>query len=133
LADVPGLISGAHEGHGLGHRFMRHLLRTRFLVYLVDASDSSGRDPVEDLNVLLDEVEQYGHGLETRPAVVVANKMDIVVGEGRVTDLENACGALGFDLLRISAATGEGTREMVRELARRLQAMPPEAVAGEEA
>jgi GTP-binding protein len=133
LADVPGLISGAHEGHGLGHRFLRHLLRTRLLVYLIDASEASGRDPVDDLKVLLNEVEQYGHGLETRPAVVVANKMDIVVDEGQIADLERASRAMGLDLWRVSAATGEGIRRMVHELARRLQEIPAEAVAGERA
>jgi GTP-binding protein len=131
LADVPGLIAGAHDGQGLGHRFLRHLLRTRFLVYLVDASEASGRDPADDLKVLLHEVEQYGHGLETRPAMVVANKMDIVADDSRVAELESVCRALEFDLLRVSAATGEGTRAMVTELATRLQEISTEVEAGE--
>jgi GTP-binding protein len=133
LADIPGLIAGAHEGHGLGHRFLRHLLRTRYLVYLIDVSEASGRDPVEDLKVLMREVEQYGHGLESRPAAVAANKMDILVDEHRVDGLERAARVKGFALWRISAVTGEGIQRMTKELAARLHKIEAEAVAGERA
>jgi GTP-binding protein len=133
LADIPGLIAGAHEGHGLGHRFLRHLLRTRFLVYLVDVSEASERDPVEGLKVLRREVERYGHGLEARPAAVAANKMDILVDERRVDGLERAARAMGLDLWRISAATGEGVRKMTNDLAARLRGIEAEAVTGERA
>ncbi len=121
LADVPGLISGAHQGVGLGHRFLRHLLRTRVLVYLIDVSEASGRDPVEDLEALRQEVEQYGQGLEVTPAAVAANKIDILGDERRTAALEREARALELDLWRISAVTGEGTQAMIRELARRVR------------
>ena len=78
LADVPGLLPGAHLGIGLGDRFLRHLSRTSVLVYLVDVSEGSGRSPAADLESLLEEVAEFGHGLETKDAVVGANKIDAV-------------------------------------------------------
>ncbi len=128
LADIPGLIEGAHDGQGLGHRFLRHLLRTRFLVYLIDASETSDRDPLEDLQVLRREVEQYGNGLSERPAAVAANKIDIVINEKRLTELEGASQALGLGFWRISAATGQGTKEMILDLARYLRDRTEEEV-----
>jgi GTP-binding protein len=131
LADLPGLISGAHEGQGLGHSFLRHLLRTRFLVYLIDVSEASGRDPVDDLKVLQREIMRYNRGLETRPASVAANKMDILIDERRVSNLEQAARTMGLDLFRVSAVTGEGTRQMMKELARRLRVFSAGTAAGE--
>lgn len=133
LADIPGLIAGAHRGHGLGHRFLRHVLRTRFLVYLIDVSEASGRDPSDDLKVLVKEVEQYGHGLEARPAAVAANKMDILGDARRVDNLERSVRNMGFAFWKISAATGEGVGLMTKELAMRLQKLAAEAAALERA
>jgi GTP-binding protein len=131
LADVPGLIEGAHQGSGLGHRFLRHLLRTRLLVYLIDVSEASGRDPVEDISILRDEVQQYGHGLERLPAVVAANKIDILYDGERVIQLERSSKDAGMELWSISAATGEGTRPLIRRLSRKLRELDLEVQAGE--
>ncbi len=131
LADVPGLISGAHQGAGLGHRFLRHLLRTRFLVYLIDVSEASGRNPVEDLQALQQEVRQYGRGLEGTPAAVAANKIDILGDGARLAALEKAVRSLDLDFWKVSAATGEGTKPMIRELARRIQGAVTDEKLGE--
>lgn len=120
LADVPGLIPGAHAGAGLGDRFLRHLLRTRLLVYFIDVSESSCRNPTEDLTVLREEVRQYGKGLERKPAVVAANKIDILSDPGRLAELGQASSSFGLELWKLSAATGDGTRSFVLHLAGQL-------------
>ena len=131
LADVPGLIEGAHQGTGLGHRFLRHLLRTRLLVYLIDVSEASGREPVEDFRILRDEVRQYGDGLERLPAVIAANKIDILYDGERAIHLEQSAKEAGMELWRISAATGEGTRQLIQRLSRKLRELDLEVQAGE--
>jgi GTP-binding protein len=122
IADVPGLIPGAHRGAGLGHRFLRHLMRTGLLVYFIDVSEASGRDPVEDLRCLMDEVARFGEGLDEKPALVVANKIDILSDEGRLTALESAVQKAGLDLSAVSAATGQGIERLLLAIARRLRA-----------
>ncbi len=121
IADVPGLIEGAHQGQGLGHQFLRHLLRTRFLVFLIDVSEASDSDPVEDFHVLRQEIVRYGQGLEKLPACVAANKLDILTDDQRAAALEEVARSEGLDTWRISAATGQGTKPMIQDLARRLQ------------
>ena len=125
LADVPGLIPGASEGAGLGDRFLRHLSRTAYLVYFVDVSESSGRDPREDLTALRHEIETYGEGMERKPAAVVASKIDALGDAARLTDLERMADELSLPFFAVSAATGEGCREMVASLFRFLQASTP--------
>jgi GTPase len=108
VADVPGLIEGAHSGHGLGHQFLRHIERTKVLIHLVDVSGASGRDPVEDFDIIRRELELYNPELLTKPEIVVANKMDAVDDADRVTRLEARARALQLPFFRISAVTGEG-------------------------
>lgn len=120
IADVPGLIPGAHEGAGLGDRFLRHLVRTRLLLYFIDVSESSGRRPEDDLKALRAEVALFGHGLAGKAAAVVANKMDVLSDEGRVESLRRACRAADLALWTVSAVTGEGVAQVVRKLAARL-------------
>ena len=122
LADVPGLIPGASEGAGLGDRFLRHLSRTAYLVYFVDVSEGSGRSPADDLNVLRREIEAYGDGMERKPAFVVANKIDALENDSRLRLLEDAALGPGLPFFAVSAATGEGCAEMVRDLYHRIQA-----------
>jgi GTP-binding protein len=118
LADVPGLIPGASQGAGLGDRFLRHLSRTAFLVYFVDASEGSGRNPVEDLDVLRAEIEAYGQGMESKASAVAANKIDAVSDRRRLDSLEEAARSHGAPFFAVSAATGEGCREVVKEIYR---------------
>jgi GTP-binding protein len=116
LADVPGLIPGASEGAGLGDRFLRHLSRTFCLVYFVDVSEASLREPVSDLAALRHEIEAYGQGMEQKPAAVAANKIDALSDPGRLERLEREARALGLPFFTVSAATGEGCRDTVQEL-----------------
>src|SRR5712692_4997058 len=113
VADVPGLIEGAHRGLGLGHQFLRHLEPTKLLVHLVDISGASGRDPVDDLNTVRRELELFRPELAAKPQIVAANKIDALDDEGRVSDLCTRARALGLPFFRISAVTGAGVSELL--------------------
>ncbi len=118
VADIPGLIEGAHTGAGLGTQFLRHIERTRLLVHLVDVSDASGRpDPVQDYEVIVGELESFGAGLERKPAVVAASKMDVANAD-KLKALRRFCKAQKLHLYPISAVTGEGIPEMKYAIAR---------------
>ena len=108
VADVPGLIEGAHEGHGLGHQFLRHIERTKVLIHLVDVSGASGRDPGEDFDTIRRELELYNRSLIDKPELVVANKIDAVDEPSRLATLEARAHSLGLPFFKISAVTGEG-------------------------
>ena len=108
VADVPGLIEGAHRGTGLGHQFLRHLARTRILVHVIDMSGETGRDPVADVETIRRELELYLPEFAGRPQIAAANKMDVVTDTADVERLEAHLGALGIPVLRVSAATGAG-------------------------
>ena len=112
VADIPGLIEGAHTGTGLGTQFLRHIERTRLLAHLIDISDASGRpDPVQDFNVILGELASFGAELETKPTIVVASKMD-VANPDKLAKLRKHCKKLRLDLYEISAVTGKGIPEL---------------------
>jgi len=113
VADVPGLIEGAHSGHGLGHQFLRHVERTKVLIHLVDVSGASGRDPVEDFDTLQRELGLYSAGLLEKPMLVAANKIDALDDPTRVERLEARAGALGMPFFAISAVTGRGVPALV--------------------
>jgi GTPase len=108
VADVPGLIEGAHEGHGLGDRFLKHLERTKVLIHLVDVSGLSGRDPVADLDILRRELSLFDAELAAKPQIVAATKIDAVVDETLVGPLEARAHELGLPFFRISAVAGIG-------------------------
>jgi GTP-binding protein len=108
VADVPGLIEGAHRGLGLGHQFLRHLERTKVLIHLVDVSSASGREPADDLDVVRRELELFAPTLAAKPQLVAASKMDALDDETRVSALEARTAALDLPLFRISAVTGAG-------------------------
>jgi GTPase len=115
LADVPGLIEGAHGGHGLGHQFLRHLERTRVLVHLVDVSGASGRVPAEDLDIVRLELERFDAPLAAKPQLVAANKMDAADpadADGQIAALERRAAALGLPFFRISGVTGAGVTDL---------------------
>jgi GTP-binding protein len=124
VADIPGLIEGAHEGHGLGLQFLRHIERTRLLLHIVDVSPASGRDPVEDLKVIEKELASYSETLARRPRLVVANKMDSAQDEARVKSLVSHCRKRRSPCLKISAVTGEGIPELLRKMMAELDKLP---------
>jgi GTP-binding protein len=122
VADVPGLIEGAHRGHGLGHQFLRHLERTKVLVHLVDVSGGSGRDPVADLDTVRNELELFQPTLAAKPQIVVANKIDALdeEHEDAVAALEARASQLGLPFLRVSGVSGKGVPELLEAMWRGL-------------
>jgi GTP-binding protein len=130
VADVPGLIEGAHRGQGLGHAFLRHLQRTRVLVHVVDLSPDSGRDPAEDLRVIDRELGEYSADLARRPRILALNKIDLRPDPRVIERLHAAADRAGQVCLETSAATGEGLERLKQEMARALagvDAAGPEA------
>jgi GTP-binding protein len=120
VADIPGLIEGAHTGTGLGIQFLRHIERTRLLAHVIDVSDASGRpDPVKDFNVIMEELASFDAGLEAKPMVVVASKLDVANPE-KLSKLKKHCKKLKLDLLEISAVTGKGIPELKYAIGRRV-------------
>lgn len=115
MADIPGLIEGAAEGAGLGHRFLRHTERTKVLVHVLDISGSEGRNPLEDFAIVNQELERYNSKLMKRPMVIAANKTDILGEEDYLTRLKEELPE--YEVFPISAATGEGLRPLVYRLA----------------
>jgi len=112
VADIPGLIEGAHAGAGLGAQFLRHIERTRFLVHLVDVSDSSGRpDVTKDVEVIVGELSSFGAHLEEKPMIMVASKID-AVNKDKLTALKKYCKKKKLKLYEISAVTGKGIEEL---------------------
>jgi GTP-binding protein len=108
VADIPGLIEGAHEGAGLGTQFLRHIERTRLLVHLVDVSDASGRpDPAADFEVIVEELASFGAGLEKKPMLVAATKID-VANKDKLAQLKRHCKKRKLAVFPISAVSGEG-------------------------
>ena len=116
IADIPGLIEGASEGVGLGHEFLRHIERTKVLIHIVDAAGTEGRDPVEDIRAINKELFAYNKGLEHKPQVIAANKLDVLYGEEKDIAMELLKTELepeGMKIFPISAATGEGIDELL--------------------
>jgi GTPase len=120
VADIPGLIEGAHLGAGLGTQFLRHIERTRLLVHLVDVSDASGRpDPVKDFEVIMGELKNFGAGLETKPMIVAASKCD-VANKSKLAKLKKYAKARELEFFAISAVTGEGIKQLKFAMADRV-------------
>jgi GTP-binding protein len=116
VADVPGLIKGAHEGHGLGHQFLRHIERTKILVHLVDVSGASGRDPVEDFETICDELRQFDESVAAKPQIVVATKIDALDDPARLDSLRRHVRKKRLPFLTISAVSGEGLDELLETI-----------------
>jgi GTPase len=112
LADIPGLIAGAHEGHGLGMQFLRHVERTRLLVHLVDASDFSGREPGEDFDIILRELGEFSAELAKKPMIVVASKIDACQDPSRIEAVRAKAAEHGLLFHEISSVTGAGIEEL---------------------
>ena len=126
VADIPGLIEGAHEGAGLGDRFLRHVERTKLLLHLVDVSSASGRDPVGDYETINRELAAYDENLASRPQLVVATKIDALDEPSRLEALRERAARDGRSFHAISSATRENVRELVNAVARALDAMKEE-------
>lgn len=120
VADIPGLIEGAHKGAGLGDRFLRHVERTKLLLHLVDVSSLAGRDPVSDYETINRELEAYDAALAARPQIVVATKLDALDEPERLERLRARAEKDGKPFYAISSATREGVRELVGAVARSL-------------
>jgi GTP-binding protein len=108
VADIPGLIEGAHLGHGLGINFLRHVERTRLLVHLVDVSEYSGRDPVHDFEVIMTELESFSESLAHKPMFVVASKIDVAQDTSRIDELRELAQNQNLPFFEISSVTGAG-------------------------
>ncbi len=128
MADIPGIIEGASEGAGLGHDFLRHIDRCRLLVHLVDVSGSEGRDPIVDFDTINAELQQYSEDLAQRPQIVVANKTDLLADREPLEAFRAHVEALGYTFMEMSAATHQGTRELVQRIAQLLSTLPPVTV-----
>jgi GTP-binding protein len=126
VADIPGLIEGAHLGHGLGVQFLRHIERTKLLVHLVDVSDATGRDPVEDFETVMRELASFSEDLPKKPMLVVASKMDAAQGPERVASLKRLAAERGLPYFEISSVTGLGLDALKYAIAERVLVQKPE-------
>ena len=126
MADIPGIIEGASDGAGLGHDFLRHIDRCRLLIHLVDVSGNEGRDPIEDFDSINEELHLYNEDLASRPQIVAANKCDLL-GDDRepIERLRAHVEAKGYRFFELSAATHQGTQELMKVAAGMLADLPP--------
>jgi GTP-binding protein len=129
VADIPGIIEGAHEGKGLGFHFLRHIERTSFLLYMIDVSEWASEEPVKSFEILRRELAAYDDLITTRPFAVVATKTDVAGDRARLQELQKYCADHRYTCLPISAATREGLTELVTYVGpqvARLRAIPCE-------
>src|SRR5512146_1401121 len=135
MADIPGLIEGAHQGKGLGDRFLKHVERTRLLLHLIDVAESAGRDPIEDYSVIMAELESFSPAVAKKPMLMVASRVDATGDGNRLFALREFCREQKRPLYEISSVTGEGLEELKRAAWARLQEIPrlspPDDVASE--
>ena len=133
MADIPGLIEGAAEGAGLGHEFLAHIERTKLLIHVVDAAGSEGRDPVEDIKAINKELASYEAEIGNRKQILAANKCDLLPeGSDALDRIREYCSELGVEVFPISAATGEGVRELLYHVSGILAQMPDETTVFEQ-
>jgi GTPase len=133
VADLPGLIEGASEGAGLGIRFLRHVERTRLLVHLIDTSDVAEMDPVKAYEIIEGELGAFSEALTQKPMIVVATKLDSTTDRTKLDELRDFCSKNGLEFHSISAATGEGVKDLVRGMADALDRIPREQFEDDEA
>jgi GTPase len=132
VADLPGLIEGASQGAGLGIRFLRHVERTRLLVHLIDTSDMAELDPVKAFEIIEGELGAFSEKLLEKPMIVAATKLDATTEQTKLDELKKFCKKKGLEFHTISAATGDGVKELVRGIADALDKIPKEAVEDED-
>ncbi|MFY9753470.1 MAG: GTPase ObgE [Candidatus Acidiferrales bacterium] len=128
VADVPGLIEGAHDGVGLGTRFLKHLERTRLIAHLVDTSDANDHDPIHDFEIIMHELGSFSPELAEKPMIVVATKLDATTNTAHLDRLRSFAVARGLEFHAISSASGEGIVELVRAMADALDRLPKPAL-----
>lgn len=126
IADIPGIIEGASEGTGLGLQFLRHIERTRLLLHVIDVSGSEGRNPAEDFNTINEELKKYSEKLSKRKQIIVANKIDVMQDEKLYEELEKVAKEKNLEIFKISAATGEGIKELLGHVSEVLKTLPKE-------
>ena len=133
MADIPGLIEGAADGAGLGHEFLAHIERTKLLIHVVDAAGSEGRDPVEDIKAINKELASYEAEIGSKKQILAANKCDLLPeGSDALGRIREYCAELGVEVFPISAATGEGVRELLYHVSGILAQMPDETTVFEQ-
>ncbi len=120
MADIPGLIEGAHEGHGLGDRFLRHVERTHLLIHLVDVTDLTGRDPAHDFDIILNELREFNEELAAKPMLVVATKLDACQDQSKIAAVKARAEQHGMPFYGISSVTGEGLDKLKFAIGERL-------------
>lgn len=128
IADIPGIIEGASEGIGLGLKFLRHIERTRLLLHVIDVSGTEGRNPVQDFKTINKELEKYSKKLSARKQIIVANKIDAMQDESLFTELEEMAKKKEIPIYKISAATGEGLKELFTNVSKELKLLPKEEI-----
>lgn len=128
IADIPGIIEGASEGVGLGTQFLRHVERTRLLLHVLDAAGTEGRNPVDDFHKINEELKKYSEKLAARKQIIVANKLDSVQDEQNLADLEKLAKENNMELYKISAATGEGLKELFNHVSQVIKTLPKEEI-----
>jgi GTP-binding protein len=128
VADIPGLIEGAHLGHGLGVQFLRHIERTRLLVHLVDVSEITGRDPAEDFRIVMGELASFSENLPKKPMFVVASKVDVAQDPQRIESLRALAASEEMPFFEISSVTGQGIEDLKRAMAQEISKPAEEEV-----
>jgi GTPase len=131
VADLPGLIEGASQGAGLGIRFLRHVERTRLLVHMIDTSDTAEMDPAKAFEIIEGELGAFSEKLLDKPMIVVATKLDATTDRTKLEELKQFCEEKGLEFHAISAAAGEGVKELVRGIADALDKIPKETLEDE--
>ena len=124
VADIPGLIEGAHQGAGLGIQFLRHIERTRLLVHLVDVSDGTGRDPVRDFAIIMQELASFSEDLAAKPMILVASKIDAAQNPARIAAVRDLAQQRGLEFFEISSVTGQGIDALKFAMAERVLPSP---------
>ena len=126
IADIPGIIEGASEGTGLGLQFLRHIERTRLLLHVIDVSGIEGRNPVEDFNIINNELKSYSEKLSTRTQIIVASKADLIQDEEQYNELAKLAEEKNMKIFKISSVTGEGVKELLDYVSKTLKTLPKE-------
>ena len=124
MADIPGLIEGAHEGTGLGLNFLKHIERTKMLIHIVDIAGSEGRDPKEDFDKINNELKKYSSAVSNKPQIVAGNKTDLIYDDELIEDFKKYVESSGYKFFAMSAATGKGIKEILSEAARIVSELP---------